>query len=97
MTTLPTLDAFVPLQGEAFELHVDGPAPLRAELVSAVALGMAPAAGRQAFSLVFAGPPVPRLPQRIYRLQHPRLPALDLFLVPVGADAAATRYEAVFT
>ena len=97
MTPLPTLDDFAPLQGECFELHADGPAPLQARLVAALALGMAPVSGRQPFSLTFAGPNEPRLPQRIYRLQHPQLPVLDLFLVPVGADAAATRYEAVFT
>jgi len=33
------------------------------------------------------------LPQRIYRVEHERLGAIDLFLVPIASD----RYEAVFT
>jgi hypothetical protein len=37
------------------------------------------------------------LPQRIYRLEHDELGALDLFLVPIGRDDSGVRYEAVFT
>lgn len=40
--------------------------------------------------------PRPALPQRIYRLQHPQLEALDLFLVPVARTPGALHYEAVF-
>ena len=97
MTPLPTLAEFAPLQGERFALYADGAEWVVAELLSARSLGLAAGDGREPFSLMFAGPAEPRLPQRIYRLQHPRLPALDLFLVPVAADAMATRYEAVFT
>jgi hypothetical protein len=49
--------------------------------------------GRAPFSLVFQGDPEPTLPQRIYRVEHPQLGALDIFLVPI----APGRYEAVFT
>jgi hypothetical protein len=49
--------------------------------------------GRAPFSLVFQGDPELTLPQRIYRVEHAQLGALDIFLVPI----ARGRYEAVFT
>lgn len=54
-------------------------------------------AGREAFSVLFGGPPGPALPQAIYRIEHELLGDLDLFLVPLGPDADGQRYEAVFT
>lgn len=51
---------------------------------------------RQAFSAVFRAPREPVLPQGIYPVQIAALGSLDLFLVPVGQDAAGTLYEAVF-
>ena len=53
---------------------------------------------RRPFSVLFHGPLDPVLPQAIYRLEQERFGALELFLVPVGPDEAATamRYEAVF-
>jgi hypothetical protein len=52
---------------------------------------------RSPFSLVFRGGPSPPLPQRIYRVEHEALGALDIFLVPIGPDEVGQRYEAVFT
>ena len=49
--------------------------------------------GRAPFSLVFRGGPSPPLPQRIYRVEHELLGAIEIFLVPIAADS----YEAVFT
>jgi len=49
--------------------------------------------GRAPFSLVFQGGPTPPVPQRIHRVEHRALGALEVFLVPIGPD----RYEAVFT
>lgn len=56
------------------------------------------------FSVLFHGPLQPVQPQGMYRLEHERLGALDLFIVPVGPDEptepgakpTAMRYEAVF-
>lgn len=92
-----TLDQFTLLCGERFGLQAEGIAPLSAELIEAEPLGSAMVNGRQPFSLVFAGPPAPVLPQQTYRLSHPRHPALDIFLVPVGADASAVQYQAIFS
>jgi hypothetical protein len=53
-------------------------------------------APRQPFSLVFAGPLDPQLPQATYALAHERLGELAIFLVPIARDADGVRYEAVF-
>ena len=94
---LPTLDDFALLRGERFAMSIEPGEPLSAELLEAQALPQPPFNGRQPFSLIFAGPPVPVLPQRIYRLTHERLPVLEIFLVPVSADVTGVRYQAVFS
>ena len=48
------------------------------------------------FSLILSGPPAPFLPQGSYRVQHPRLGPLDLFLVPIARNASAAQYEVTF-
>ncbi|MBC8424808.1 hypothetical protein H8E07_11855 [bacterium] len=49
------------------------------------------------FSLVFHGPPDPRLTQGMHDLEHPEHRFVGLFLVPVGAADEGLRYEAVFS
>ena len=87
MADLEALTAadFAPLRHQLFELAADHASQL--ELVEVTGAGGRP------FSLVFRGPGEPLLPQRIYRVEHPALGALDLFLVPIGPG----RYEAIFT
>lgn len=98
MSGLPTLAQFAALCGERFDVQADGIDPISAELVEAQALRQPAFEGRQPFSLLFAGPAAPQLPQRTYRLAHAGLPAaLDVFLVPIAADASGVRYEAVFS
>ena len=87
-----TLDRFEPLVGSRFMLWLDDETGLPAQLIEA----RAAAGSRQGFSLTFEAAPEPALPQRIYRLQHPQLEALDLFLVPVARTPGALHYEAVF-
>jgi hypothetical protein len=91
-----SVEDFRPALGTTFLL--DG--THRLELVDARTVPDAPAhddAGRRSpFSVIFRGPRDPLLPQRIYRLEHPDLGALELFVVPIGQDADATRYQAVF-
>ena len=43
--------------------------------------------------LLFRGPSLPILPQRIYPLEHAALGRLELFIVPIGPG----QYEAIFT
>ena len=47
------------------------------------------------FSLVFRGPAASPLPQKTYRLEHPRMGILDLFLVPIARKADTVYYEAI--
>jgi len=53
-------------------------------------------AGMERFSAFFHGPDDPMLPQQVYTLEHDRMGAFELFLVPIGKDANGFRYEAVF-
>ena len=56
----------------------------------------AAAARQERFSVVFRGPHDKLLYQGVYQLQHARLGALELLLVPVGRDREGLYYEAVF-
>ena len=49
---------------------------------------------RRPFSLLFRGG-AEALPQGIYEIAHSGLGALDLFLVPIGAEDGAMVYEAI--
>jgi len=94
-----SVETFSPHVGAEF-LIADPPngGPVTLTLTEIRRLGRQPAAPRvEPFSLLFCGPPGPILAQRIYRLEHPGLGALDVFLVPVGYDeTGASCYEAVF-
>ena len=53
--------------------------------------------GRQeAYSILFRGPPDKTLRQGMYKTEHARLGAVDLFIVPIGREEDGLRYEAVF-
>lgn len=58
--------------------------------------GMPGYARAEAFSLIFEGPAQPRLAQATLHLRNEVVGEFDIFLVPVGANAEATSYEAVF-
>jgi hypothetical protein len=94
-----TVDEFAPLVGDRFTAHPgEDEADVELELTAAVpALSPGPEGARHPFTLTFVGPPGAVLPQRIYRLDHPGLGGLDIFLVPIGRDEAGTTYEAVFS
>ena len=89
-----TKESFLPRLNQAFRLTSTEP-PLELRLVEVEARwGKGPR--REPFSLVFAGPATPVLPQRIYRLENDEMGTLEIFLVPIGGDAGGTRYEAAF-
>ena len=52
--------------------------------------------GRRAFSLLFAGPATPVMPQAIYRFENTVAGVLEFFLVPLGPQNGVFRYEAAF-
>jgi hypothetical protein len=85
-------------QGQQFVLHLDDGSQVPTQLLEVRPLKAPAPAERTAFSLLFKGPAAPLLPQRIYRLsQAADSEALDVFIVPVSADATAVHYEAVFS
>lgn len=94
-----TAATFREVQGDAFRLHPDDHDPIDLTLESVDDVGSAPddEAARRPFALVFRGPQAPLLSQRTYRIEHDGLGTFALFLVPISADAAGVRYEAVFT
>jgi hypothetical protein len=51
---------------------------------------------RPPFSLIFLAAEPSVLPQRLYRLEHERLGAVTIFLVPIAKDAEGVRYQATF-
>jgi hypothetical protein len=96
-----TFDLFEGRIGEQFVVSGDGTPPIPMELAQATESPHAGGAGpegqpRLQFSLVFAGPLEPVLPQAIYGLDHDALGHLDLFLVPIGPAEGAMRYQASF-
>lgn len=49
--------------------------------------------GFEQFSMLFAGPPEPLLPQGTYLFVHKALGELPLFMVPIGRNAERVQYE----
>lgn len=97
-----TRETFAPHVGTTFALRAarpDGPATEVDLVLEEATAAPAPTGdrGRPPFSLVFRGPAEPLLPQATYPLGHEQLGDFEIFLVPIGRDASAARYEAVFT
>lgn len=93
---IATRDTFEPHLGTRFAIAFSDGA-LALELCAVDALPGSPHAPRAPFALRFRTPAVTGyLPQRTYALAHPVLGVLEIFLVPLGADASGMRYEAVF-
>ncbi len=85
--------------GQEFRLDLGGGNDLKLELATVRDLGRraAPSGELSTYSLVFRSPGERRhAPQGTYRLTHAELGTLEVFLVPIGPDAAGMRYEAVF-
>jgi hypothetical protein len=84
--------------GDTFAISEEGVPALALTLKEANALN--PAWGlegvRPPFSLKFLAADPQVLPQRLYRLQHPRLGEVAIFLVPSGKDAEGVSYHATF-
>lgn len=101
------LSQFQARLGQSFELPGTAE-PIQLTLQEAQAISATSAASaaagpdqRQAFSLLFAGPASPALAQGLYSLRTvPESEAdaevLELFLVPIAANAQSRQYEAIF-
>lgn len=91
-----TIDSFAGHRGSTFRLVAEEASSFDMTLADVTPLG--DSGVRVAFSLIFHAPlAAPILPQRIYRLEHAALGALDLFVVPLGPKGGFFRYEVIFT
>ncbi|MBK7649256.1 MAG: hypothetical protein IPJ12_19360 [Betaproteobacteria bacterium] len=94
MISGPDYAAFAECRGQLFTVAREQEM-LAIELTAVEALPAVP--GRsQPFSLTFSGPLEPFMQQMTYRLSHPHLGELSVFLVPVESKAGTTHYEAIF-
>ena len=93
-----TADDFRPTLSQFFKIHLEDGSDYSLELFQVSEGREAPAPGkRQPFSLLLRNPRTDGyLPQRIYRLEHPALCALDVFIVPLGSHPDGMHYEIVF-
>lgn len=94
-----THDDFASRVGEGFTLTAPDGATLDLTLAEANPMPQAQSsdARRTPFSLIFHGPREPYAPQGTWQLHNAELGDLELFLVPLGPEHDAMRYEAVFT
>ena len=81
-----------------FRVRAEAPRPVELELVEVKSYDAAENAqrGMERFSLFFRGPADICVPQGTYSLEHEKMGALDIFVVPVGRDADGFLYESVF-
>jgi len=91
-----TCEQFAARLGQDFEIVFPG-GTLPAKLVEAKPWGGSqPAQVRQPFSVTFRADRNLRLPQGIYKMRHPHLGEMEIFLVQVAAHATSSTFEAVF-
>jgi hypothetical protein len=89
-----TRDSLAENVNTKFRLAVASDEPLEIELIEVSELNRV--GKSEQFSAVFRGASSFFLQQSNYRLEHERLGAFDLFLVPIAREADGFRYEAVF-
>jgi hypothetical protein len=86
---------FAACLGQDFEIvFTDGALPVK--LSEARPLGVRPESIREPFALTFAASRPLRLPQGTYKMRHPQLGEMEIFLVQIAADANSSSFEAVF-
>lgn len=92
-----TCEAFAGRAGETFDLAMgESRVPLTLTEVTPLPVQAFPGMMRAPFSLIFRSTTAVVLPQRLYRLSHAAMGALDVFLVPIGRDVRGAVYQAVF-
>lgn len=92
---LLTLDHFAAHVNETFEAALnEGEVPF--VLVEARGLAQPATGARAPFSLLFRNASAFLFPQQTYRMRHPRLGDIGVFLVPVAREREGFLYQAVF-
>jgi hypothetical protein len=90
-----SLQHFTPLVGETFTVHTAHDTQTWT-LTEATASRRSGVGRSEPFSLIFQGPRHDAPAQSIYRLEHPNLETLEIFLVPIAATADSVQYQAIF-
>ena len=86
---------FAACLNQDFEIvFADGTLPVK--LSEARPLGVRPESIREPFALTFVLDRPLRLPQATYKMRHPQLGEMEIFLVQVSADQSSSTLEAVF-
>jgi hypothetical protein len=101
-----TKESFSPHLGSQFRFQLEASTWVTTELVEVVGRpsnvaratwAMPSTPQREPFSIIFRGPHTPMLWQRMYRVEHETIGAIDdLFIVPVGITQEGIFYEALF-
>jgi len=92
-----TLDDFTGLVNQTFAASLqDGEMPFVLVEARSLAAGAPQDALRVPFSLLFRSTASFPLPQQIYRMRHPSLGEVDIFLVPVAREREGFLYQASF-
>lgn len=93
---LLTLENFAGCLNETFRAAL-GDAPLEFVLVEASPLPQPrPDAPRAPFSLLFLNTSPVLFPQQIYRMTHPRLGEVGIFVTPIAQNRDGFVYQAIF-
>lgn len=90
-----TCEQFAACLDQEFEIvFTDGTLPVK--LSEARPLGVRPESIREPFSLAFVAARRLRLPQGTYKMRHPELGEMEIFLVQIAVDQESSTLEAVF-
>jgi hypothetical protein len=89
-----TKEAFSENLNTTFRIPFQSGETAELELVEVVETMLTPT--QQQFSIFFRGPLEYLLPQGTYRMEHEKMGAIDIFIVPVGKEQDGFHYEAVF-
>jgi hypothetical protein len=93
-----TVDTFAAREGERFTIAFeDGELELELAEVERMPEEWGRTERREPFSVIFHGSIEYLLPQQVWPLRHDDLGRLDVFLVPLGPEGEAMRYQAIFT
>lgn len=99
MTDLPpSEEEFSRQLNTSFRVSLDESQTLELKLVEVSGYKAAEheAQGMERFSLYFAGPDKPFLPQGTYMLEHEQMGTQPIFIVPIARGVEGFRYQAVF-
>ena len=93
-----TVDDFSGLVGKRFSMRTEGGIASHIKLIEANSPKgrRAPRFRREHFSIVFDVPDNIKLTDGLYRVSHPQIGTMDLFMVPVDQPEKHNRLEAIF-